>query len=121
MRKTPTATTSRIYLDSFSGTAADLPPSKRTPGHALRALASITPSRTNPRKHFSLPGLEELAASILTSGVHQPVLVRPLPPARLQDTFEQRLPGQPLPTWELITGERRLRASQLAKLGRVTG
>ena len=42
MRKTPTATTSRIYLDSFSGAAADLPPSKRTPGHALRALARDT-------------------------------------------------------------------------------
>lgn len=87
-----------------------------TPTYTLLPLASITPSLTNPRKHFSLPGLEELAASILTSGVHQPVLVRPIPPGRLQDTFEQRLPGQPLPTWELITGERRLRASQLAKM-----
>jgi len=87
-----------------------------TPTYTLLPLAAITPSLTNPRKHFSLPGLEELAASILTSGVHQPVLVRPIPPARLQDTFEQRLPGQPLPTWELITGERRLRASQLAKM-----
>lgn len=30
---------SRIYIDSFSGTAADLHRSKRTPGHVLRALA----------------------------------------------------------------------------------
>ena len=39
MKKTSPATASRIYIDSFSGTAADLPPSKRTPGHVLRALA----------------------------------------------------------------------------------
>jgi len=39
MRKPAPSPASRIYIDSFSGAAADLPPSKRTPGHALRALA----------------------------------------------------------------------------------
>lgn len=52
MRKTPTATASRIYIDSFSGTAADLPPSKRTPGHVLRALARDPRVSTNPQSNF---------------------------------------------------------------------
>ena len=38
MRKPAPSPASRIYIDSFSGAAADLPPSKRTPGHVLRAL-----------------------------------------------------------------------------------
>lgn len=75
----------------------------------------IAPSLTNPRKTFDQAKLAELAESIRASGVHQPVLVRPLPASRLQDTFRSRAEGNPLPDYELVAGERRLRASIMAE------
>jgi ParB/RepB/Spo0J family partition protein len=74
-------------------------------------LHAIVPSPTNPRKHFDQAALDELADSIKATGVHTPVLVRPLPANRLEDTAHL----QPRPTHELIAGERRYRASVLAK------
>jgi ParB/RepB/Spo0J family partition protein len=68
------------------------------------ALAVITPSLTNPRKHFNPAKLAELATSIAASGVHQPVLLRPLPGARVADTDRKV-------EYELVCGERRYRAS----------
>lgn len=70
-------------------------------------LASITSSLTNPRKTFDAAKLADLAASIKASGVHQPILVRPLPGHRVADTDRGV-------THEVISGERRWRASQLA-------
>lgn len=70
-------------------------------------LSTITPSLTNPRKTFDAPKLAELADSIKASGVHQPILVRPLPGSRVADTDRGV-------THEIISGERRWRASQLA-------
>lgn len=81
---------------------------------AVLDLASIVPSLTNPRTFFNEPRLAELAESIKASGVHQPVLVRPLPGSRLQDTFEGRRKGEALPAYELVAGERRYRASKIA-------
>lgn len=78
-------------------------------------VAAIASSLTNPRKSFDQVKLQELADSIKVGGVHQPVLVRPLPASRLQDTYYLRdNPKAPLPTHELIAGERRLRACKLA-------
>ena len=81
-------------------------------------LAVVVPSLTNPRKTFDQVKLQELADSIKATGLHQPVLVRPLPGSRLQDTFFElnslvRRTG-PKPTHEIVCGERRYRASQLA-------
>jgi ParB/RepB/Spo0J family partition protein len=73
------------------------------------ALAVITPSLTNPRKHFNPAKLTELATSIAASGVHQPVLLRPLPGARVADTDRKV-------EYELVCGERRYRASLEAKV-----
>lgn len=73
-------------------------------------LASIVTSLTNPRKTFDQGKLAELAESIKSRGVDFPVLVRPLPASRVQDTAYM----QPRPTFELVCGERRYRASQLA-------
>ncbi|MCF8156410.1 MAG: ParB/RepB/Spo0J family partition protein, partial [Rhodoferax sp.] len=67
-------------------------------------LAAIVPSLTNPRKHFDAIKLMELAESIRASGVHQPILVRPLPGNRVADTDRGI-------THEVIAGERRYRAS----------
>lgn len=81
----------------------------------MLAVASIVPSLTNPRKTFDQVKLQELADSIKARGVHQPVLVRPLPATRLEDTFYLRdSPKAPLPTFELVAGERRLLACKLA-------
>jgi ParB family chromosome partitioning protein len=62
----------------------------------------IDPSPYQPRTRFAEPALEELAQSIRTSGIIQPLVVRKIG-ARYQ----------------LIAGERRWRASQRAQLLRV--
>lgn len=76
--------------------------------------ALLEASLTNPRKNFHQDKLRELADSIKASGVHQPILVRPLPGSRLDDTFGFRRRGAPLPTHEIVSGERRYRASLIA-------
>ena len=72
-------------------------------GTALRmlALATIKPLPGNPRKHFDEAALEELAASIATRGVIQPIIVRPHPNGE---------------GYQLVAGERRWRAAQKARL-----
>lgn len=77
-------------------------------------LDCIVPSPTQPRKRFNPAKLAELAASIKADEVHEPIVVRPLPASRLADTFADRKRGAPLPTHELVSGERRLRASVIA-------
>jgi ParB family chromosome partitioning protein len=78
------------------------------------ALADIAVNRRQPRRAFSDEELRELAASIRALGVVQPVVVRPL--------HADPAPGAgglPAPTgvrFELIAGERRLRAARLAGL-----
>lgn len=74
-------------------------------------LALVVPSRTNPRTTFNETKLAELTESIKASGVHQPVLVRPLPGSRVAETFADRRKSDPLPTHEIVSGERRYRAS----------
>lgn len=95
-----------------------------TPGAGERmdhvAITSIARSLTNPRKHFDPAKLQELADSIAASGVHQPILLRPLPHHRLEDTHrEARALKQPAPEYELVAGERRWRACQLAKVAQI--
>ena len=63
-------------------------------------LNDIIPNREQPRKTFDEAALEELAQSIRQHGVLQPLLVRPLPSGGYQ----------------LVAGERRWRASRIAKL-----
>lgn len=66
-------------------------------------VAAIEANRFQPRKTFHDESLEELAASIRGFGVLQPLLVRTLADGR----------------YELVAGERRLRASKLAGLAEV--
>jgi ParB/RepB/Spo0J family partition protein len=74
-------------------------------------------SQDNPRKRrgLDIDSLNALAASIKAQGLAQPILVRPLPGSRAADTFQEREEGRPLATYELVCGERRLRASRLAE------
>jgi ParB family chromosome partitioning protein len=66
-------------------------------GSELRRIpiADIAPNRFQPRRTFTEPELVELEASIKANGLLQPITVR----------------GQPGGGWELVAGERRLRAA----------
>ena len=64
--------------------------------------ARIRPNPMQPRKHFDTGGLQELAGSIRQYGVLQPLTVRKAGGA-----------------YELVAGERRLRAARLAGLTEV--
>lgn len=77
--------------------------------YRLIAVESLHPSPTNPRKLFR--GIEELAASMEAHGVLEPLLARPWPADCA--TQWKKDAGEHL---QLVAGERRLRAAQLAKL-----
>ena len=76
-----------------------------TPRDALVTLpvARIQPGRYQPRTKMDQQALAELAASIRSQGLMQPLLVRPVDRER----------------YELIAGERRWRAAQMAGLDEV--
>ncbi|MCL2445724.1 MAG: ParB/RepB/Spo0J family partition protein [Oscillospiraceae bacterium] len=77
---------------------------KPEPGMVLQLpLGSISPNPNQPRRQFCPVELQGLAESIRENGILQPLAVR-------------RLPNE---TFELIAGERRLRAAKLAGLERV--
>jgi ParB family transcriptional regulator, chromosome partitioning protein len=76
-----------------------------TRGEAAKAtrtlpIAFLKPGRFQPRKNFADDALADLAASIKEKGVLTPILVRPLGPD----------------AYEIVAGERRWRADQMAKL-----
>ncbi|CAN7199616.1 ParB/RepB/Spo0J family partition protein [Acidovorax sp. LjRoot118] len=76
----------------------------------------IVPSLTNPRKTFNPAKMKELEDSARANGIMQPIVIRPLPASRLGETFESRARNAPLPTHEIVFGERRWRASGPAGL-----
>jgi ParB family transcriptional regulator, chromosome partitioning protein len=81
------------------GLDALLPPAEAEPdagGPSRVAVEDIAPNPRQPRQSFDDGALEELAASISALGMLQPLVVRPAPGGR----------------WELIAGERRLRAAR---------
>lgn len=83
---------------------------------AVLQRTAIVRSRTNPRKRFDTGFVQELAVSIKLHRLAQPILVRPLPASRVQDTAEDRQPGEPMPTHEIVSGEQRWRACGIAGL-----
>lgn len=70
----------------------------------LLPIAFLKPNRFQPRRFFDAGELKELADSIKEKGILQPILVRPT---------ENR------DSYEIVAGERRWRAAQLAKLHEV--
>jgi len=72
---------------------------------ALR-LDQLQPGKYQPRTRMDEGSLYELAESIKSQGVMQPVLVRPVGDGGA-------------PRWEIIAGERRVRAARLAGLDEV--
>lgn len=66
-------------------------------------ISALQPGKYQPRTHMDPEALEELASSIRKQGLMQPVLVRPLGNDR----------------YEIIAGERRWRATELAGLSEI--
>src|SRR5215213_8077169 len=87
------------------GLAAILPEADQGAAGELRELpvGLVKPNPNQPRTQFDQEALDALAASIETSGVVQPLLVRPLHDG----------------SYELVAGERRWRAAQQAGLDKV--
>lgn len=69
---------------------------------SLIPIEKIAPNPDQPRRSFPQDALEDLAASIREKGIIQPLIVRPSP--KMEGAFE------------IVAGERRWRAAQLAKL-----
>ena len=63
-------------------------------------LSEIEPNRNQPRVHFDENALPELAESIKTHGLLQPIVVRPMPGG----------------AYQIVAGERRWRACRIAGL-----
>jgi ParB family transcriptional regulator, chromosome partitioning protein len=86
------------------GLGSLLPPAEAEEGGRLRDLPveSLVPNPQQPRKSFDPQALDELAASIRSSGLLQPLVVR---------TRGSQ--------YEILVGERRWRAAQQAGLARV--
>lgn len=86
-------------LDSLLKTKSAAAAKTAEPGVEQVPLKNIRPNPLQPRHHFDETALAELAESIRTQGVLQPVLLRPAKGG-----------------YELIAGERRFRAAQRAGL-----
>ena len=80
-------------------------PQAATTGEQLLALKidQLRPGRYQPRSRMDESALQDLAASLRTHGMMQPIVVRPLADGG----------------WEIIAGERRFRAAKLAGLDEV--
>lgn len=92
----PAASSSQSVVD---GSTAAGPPGAPT----SLPLDQLRPGRYQPRTRMDEAALQELADSIRTHGLMQPVVVRPVGPG----------------AWEIVAGERRTRAARLAGLTEV--
>lgn len=88
-------------LIPVSGDVNGAPVASSTPTEV--SVDRIVPNPHQPRQDFHPRELEELTASVRENGVVQPILVRPRGEGR----------------YELVAGERRLRAAKLAGLAQV--
>ena len=77
-----------------------------TPVFLMVAPERIVASPFQPRRHFDPEKLEELTNAIRTQGIIEPLIARPVGGGDIDD-----------PLYELIAGERRLRAARAAGLG----
>lgn len=96
MKKAPARSEKRIVVDELVDDQV----------FAITAWADIRPSYTN-RKRFNQAALEQLAANIKEVGIVQPILIRPVTPTA--DAPQH---------FEIVAGERRWRAGNIAELQR---
>ncbi len=83
--------------------AEQVPATEAQAGLVKLPIEQLQPGKYQPRKDMSPDALEELASSIKTQGVIQPIVVRPIAEN----------------SYEIIAGERRWRASQIAEVDTV--
>ena len=88
----------------FGGTAPKQEPQGQESAVNLMPITALHPNPNQPRRHFDDAALRELADSIKSQGIIQPLLVRPLGSEN---------------TYQIVAGERRWRAAQLAGLKEV--
>ncbi|MBE0554912.1 MAG: ParB/RepB/Spo0J family partition protein [Rhodobacteraceae bacterium] len=89
-----------VRLDRAPGAPGDTQPRP----DMMMPTDRLVPNPDQPRRHFDKGALEDLADSIRQKGVIQPLIVRPASQS-----------GQ----YEIVAGERRWRAAQLARLHEV--
>lgn len=112
----PAAKAQQVQADLANAAQSDAQPGadaseselQAVPGATLSRLPveDIVPNRVQPRTEFDEAALEELTHSVREFGVFQPIVVRRIEPA----------PAEGEAHYELIMGERRLRASKRAGL-----
>ncbi len=90
--------------DEGQGSTSVAPVSPVPVGGATQstAIENLQPGRYQPRRYFDPRELDDLAASLKTHGVIQPIIVRAAANGKVD--------------YEIIAGERRWRAAQLAQL-----
>lgn len=71
------------------------------------AVEQLEVSPNNPRKHFTQESLQELAESLATVGLIEPLVVRELPPDGGATGYRK---------YQIVCGERRYRAGLIAKM-----
>jgi ParB family transcriptional regulator, chromosome partitioning protein len=101
--KKPESEPTPVQPQPTTASGAAAAPARQPAGPQEIDIDLIEPSPYQPRTRFREEGLEELARSIKTSGIIQPLVVRPI--------------GS---RFQLIAGERRWRAAQRAGLGKVS-
>eukprot|EP01030_Chromulinospumella_sphaerica_P007864 gene7864-7697_t len=92
-------------LDALLGGNGDLNTADANTPSTL-PVAQMQAGKYQPRTRMDEGGLQELAASIKTQGIMQPILVRPIGTDKKSGNTK----------YEIIAGERRFRAAQLAGL-----
>lgn len=92
----------------YEDNSAAFPDEKAEDGIKMVRVSAIEPNRGQPRKEFDSESLSELADSIREHGVLQPLLVRRMPGASLDEE-----------SYQLVAGERRWRAARMAGLSEV--
>ncbi|WP_338769024.1 ParB/RepB/Spo0J family partition protein [Massilia sp. METH4] len=91
-------------LDALLGGDSDQTPAVEQGAPSELPLAQLQPGKYQPRTRMDEGSLNELAASIKAQGIMQPILVRPLDGGFGESKYE------------IIAGERRYRAAQIAGL-----
>lgn len=93
---------SALISENYTNTPAQGEAKNKAGGSYELPVSKLMPGKFQPRSRFDETGIQELAESIAKNGIMQPIIVRP----------SAEYPGK----YEIVAGERRWRASKLAKL-----